>query len=222
MKNTWKKITLVFGVAIMLSACNTNQEGAVGDDGTNIDNVSHHPTDVDDPSVIPSETGDKTETTNKHDSTYNGMGNDIYGSIGSSGIYEGGLSSYFGSVLEGEGITGVEVFVVDDSVILARSKEQTTSHEYDDLQNDVLSGTEGMSGKGEPQGVEDSPKKVSHDNLAQAKAQIKKMFNGNVKILTVTDPAALDLIKSIKENIKSESYQTASNEILTLFQMTKK
>lgn len=70
------------------------------------------------------------------------MGHDIYSSIGSSGIHEGGISSYFGSLLESEGITGVEVFVVDDSVILARNKKQTTSHQYDNLQNQVLSGTD--------------------------------------------------------------------------------
>lgn len=220
MKNTWKKITVVTGIAIMLTACNVdNQEEAI-DDTANINNVANHPTDLNDPSVIPSETGDKKETTNQHGSTYNGMGNDIYGSIGSSGIHEGGISSYFGSILEGEGITGVDVFVVDDSVILARNKEQTTSHKYDNLQNDVLRGTEGMSGKGEPKGVKDSQEE-SNDNLDQAKAEINDMFNGNVKILTVTNPKALDLIESIKENIKSESFEAASNDILELFKMSK-
>lgn len=221
MKNTWIKIIFAIGLAILLSACNAEDDQDEAMDGTsNINNVSHHPTDVDDPSIIPSETGEKKETTNKHGTTNNGMGTDIYSSIGSSGIHEGGLSSYFGSILDGEGITGVEVFVIDDSVILARNEKQTTSHQYDQMQNDVLSGTDGMSGKGEPKGVNDS-QKASHDNLDQAKAQINKMFSGNVKILTVTDPKALDLIASIKENIKSSSYQAASDNILSLFKMTK-
>lgn len=75
-----------------------------------------------------------------------------------------------------------------------------------------------MFGKGEPEGVEDKQEE-SNDNLDQAKDEINEMFNGNVKILTVTDPKALDLIKSIKENIKSTSYQAATKDLLTLFKM---
>lgn len=75
-----------------------------------------------------------------------------------------------------------------------------------------------MFGKGEPEGVEEKQEE-SNDNLDQAKDEINEMFNGNVKILTVTDPKALDLIKSIKENIKSTSYQAATKDLLTLFKM---
>ncbi|ASK63740.1 hypothetical protein CFK37_17035 [Virgibacillus phasianinus] len=226
MKTIWKTIMIffVFSLAILLSACNGNgQDEALrtndANDGANINNVSHD-SDLNDPSVIPSENGDKTDTTNKNGTSYDGMGNDTYGSIGSSGIHEGGLSSFLESKLKGVGITGVKVFAIDDSVVLARKDKQTTSHEYDNLQNDVLSGTEGMSGKGEPKGVNDSKNK-SHDNLDQAKEKMNKMFNGNVKILTVTDPKAIDLINSIKENIKAVSYQAAADDLLKLLKMTK-
>ncbi|WP_404452311.1 hypothetical protein LG329_18360 [Virgibacillus necropolis] len=220
-----KAMAFILGIAIVLSACANGQEEAIDanqPDGADINNVSHYQTDtnLNDPSIIPSESGEKTETTNEHGTTNNGMGQDIYSSIGSSGIHEGGVSSYFESILEGEGITGVKVFVVDDSVILARKEKQTTSHQYDQMQNDVLSGTEGMSGKGEPEGVEDSQSE-SHDNFNQAKKKMNEMFKGNVKILTVTNPEALNLIVSIEKNIKSSSYEAASEDLLKLLKMTK-
>lgn len=223
----WKGMALAFiiGITMVLSACADEQEEATDTnhgEETDINNVSHHPSDpnLNDPSIIPSETGKKTETTNEYGSTYDGMGQDIYGSIGSSGIHEGGVSSFFESILEGAGITGVKVFVVDDSVILARKGEQTTSHQYDHMQSDILSGTEGMSGKGEPEGVEGTQEE-SLDNFDQAKKKMSEMFNGDVKVLTVTDPTATDLIESIKGNIKNSSYQAASDELLTLLKMTK-
>lgn len=223
---TWNKlmVMLIFAAAIVLSACNDQNPEATGtnnSDQVNIDNVANEDTkkDLDDPSVIPSETGDKKQTTNEQGTTYSGMGQNIYSSIGSSGIHTGGISSYFESILKGVGITGVKVFVVDDSVILARKKEATTSHEYSNMQRNLLSGTEGESGKGEPEGINGSTNE-SQDNMKQAKEEINDMFNGNVKILTATDPQALDVIKSIEKNIKSSAYQKASDNLLKLLKMT--
>ncbi|WP_077325459.1 hypothetical protein [Virgibacillus siamensis] len=216
-------IGLICTLLTFLSACmnqqgsmNTNAEKA---DPDTADTANHN--DLNDPSVIPGESSDKKGTTNKEGTSYSGMGKDLYSSIGSSGIHAGGVSSYFESMLKGVGITGVKVFVIDDSVVLARKKQTTTSHKYDDMQQKLLSGTQGMSGKGEPQGVNDTDKN-QHDNMVQAKQEINDMFNGNVKILTATDPEALDLIKSIKENIKSETYEQASDDLLNLLNMTRK
>ncbi|WP_106497852.1 hypothetical protein [Lentibacillus sp. Marseille-P4043] len=218
-------IMLFLSMALFASACANQDQGAAdadqlnGEDTTNVSNHSADNEGLDNPDIIPSELSNKKSTTNKDGTTYSGMGNSIYGTIGSSGVHEGGISSYFESILKGQGITGVKVFVIDDSVVLARNKAGTTSHKYDNMQNDLLSGNEGMSGKGEPEGVEDG-KNESHDNLDQAKEEVNDMFNGNVKILTVTNPEALDLIEQIKEDIKSSSFQTASNDLLKLLQMT--
>lgn len=210
----------IFTVVTLLSAC-MQEQGAMDSkaekaepdvtDSANTENLN-------DPSVIPSESGDKKGSTNKQGTTYSGMGKDLYSSIGSSGIHTGGISSYFESMLKGVGITGVKVFVIDDSVVLARKKKSTTSHKYDDMQQKLLSGTDGMSGKGEPQGVNDTKE---HDNMQQAKKEINDMFNGNVKILTVTDPQALDIISIIEKNIKSASYEKASDNVLKLLNMTR-
>jgi hypothetical protein len=149
------------------------------------------------------------------------MGNNIYSTIGTSGVHEGGVSSYFESILNGEGITGVKVFVVDDSIVLARNKKETTSHEYDSMQKKVLSGTEGMTGKEEPQPQEKQHgDNTDHDNLNQAKKMMHDMFNGNVKILTVTDPKATDLVSQIEENIQSSAYKEAADNISRLLNMT--
>lgn len=218
--------TLIFGIVLLLSACTDTNPEAMDqpnneDNLTNVsDHDAHSTRDLNDPSVIPSETSDKTRTTNEDGTTYSGMGQNIYSSIGSSGIHEGGISSYFESILEGRGITGVKVFIVDDSVVLARKKADTTSHEYDNMQRDLLSGTEGMSGKGEPKGI-NSSQDENHDNLHQAKNEINDMFNGNVKILTATDPNAVTIIERIKEDIKSSSYQSAADDLLKLLKMTK-
>lgn len=226
MKKTWKKAIMVpaFGVALLLSACSgQGGQGAGGADGSNqnMTNKTVHDGDknLDDASIIPSETGVKKETTNQDGKTYSGTGQDLYGSIGSSGVHEGGISSYFESILKGEGITGVHVFVIDDTVVLARAKPEKTSHEYDDMQQDVLKGTRGMSGKGDPKGTK--AKGADGDNLKQARAKINDMFDGHVKILTTTDPKTTQLTKRIKKEIKDSSYKAASDDVLMLLKMTK-
>lgn len=232
MKKTRKLalMTLILGFILMISACTNNepraseatQSGDVEQTKSVYDNPQEDDKNLADPLLIPSESGDKKETTNEYGGKYKGMGNNIYSTIGSSGIHEGGVSSYFESVLKGEGITGVKVFAVDDSIVLARNKPETTSHEYDDVQRKVLSGTQGQTGKEEPQPQE---QKMEHgnndklDNLNQAQEMMDDMFNGNVKILTVTDPKAIDLITNIKKSIESSDYQKASNEMVQLLNM---
>lgn len=233
MKKKWNGIViaLILGVLVVLSACTNNQEPRAAEPNqpntentkSVYDNPPKDDKDLANPLIIPSESGEKTETTNEYGTRYKGMGNNIYSTIGTSGVHEGGVSSYFESVLKGEGISGVKVFIVDDSVILARKKAETTSHEYDHMQKDVLSGTEGMMGKGEPQGVKGSqnPNDKTYDNLDQAQEMIDDMFNGNVKILTVTDPKAVDIINQIEDNIKGSAYQEATDDILKLLNMSK-
>lgn len=228
MKIRWKTAVSVpvLSVTMMLSACaGQGQQGAgsANKSNTNMTNVAQHgnrsTTNLNDGSVIPSETSEKTRTTNAQGTTYSGMGQDIYGSIGSSGVHEGGISSYFESILKGEGINGVNVFVIDDTVVLARAKSEMTSHQYDHVQRDVLSGTRGMSGKGDPHGLRSG--KTGGDNLDQARAKINEMFNGNVKILTATDPKTPDLVNRITSELKSSSYKSASHDVFTLLNMTK-
>lgn len=93
--------------------------------------------------------------------------------------------------------------MLDDTVILARATAEATSNQYDPIQNQVLSGENGLSGKGEPEGT--TSKKYSDDNLEKAQDYMSKVFNGNVQVLTVTNPKAVDLMEQIKTNLKSSS-----------------
>ncbi|MBD1383348.1 hypothetical protein [Metabacillus arenae] len=225
MKRTCNKLMLPFiGVLLVLSAC-TNQQGAInGEQGVN--NTEHHmdvSTNHDrSGDVIPSADRTKKMTTNEDGEVTSGMGKSVYSLIGSSGIHDGGISSHLESRLSGEGIPGIKVFVLDDTIILARAKPENTSTHYDDMQNQVLTGTEGMSGKGEEDGVKDIDYNVD-DNLDHAKRIMEEAFGGQVQILTVTNSKAPVLIDKIKENLKNKtpSYNQLTNDINTLVQMTK-
>ncbi|NAO99861.1 hypothetical protein FRY77_28190 [Halomonas sp. MG34] len=103
-------------------------------------------------------------------------------------------------------------------MILARNTAENTSHEYDTMQRNLLSNTEGMSGKGEPDGAGNGAQ--IDDNLSQAMKKMDEMFNGNVKVLTVTNPESADLIEGIKEKIMDSSYEEASSDLLELLNMT--
>ncbi|MFD2629787.1 hypothetical protein [Oceanobacillus kapialis] len=212
------KLSLLIMLSIgFLAACNQENNAEESTEEPNMEQVSHSHENMNNPDIIPGVSRDKKETTNQNGSTYSGMGQSLYSTIGSSGVHEGGVSSFFESILEGEGITGVKVFVVDDSVVLARNKAETTSHEYDSMQQSLLSDTEGMSGKGEPDGVE--PEDKTYDNLDQAREKVDEMFNGDVKVLTVTDPKSEELIEGIKGNIMESSYEEASRQLLELLNM---
>lgn len=222
-----KKVFFAAILVLFLAAC-TNQQGAPANDAdnqrNNVSKVSDHPSrngeHINNPDIIPSETGEKVRTTNRDGQTYPGVGQNIYSSIGTSGIHEGGVSSYFESILKGEGIDGVSVFVVDDAVILARNKAENTNHKYDNMQNQLLSGDKGESGKGQLEGVKPDGQQ-NHDNLHQAKQKMNEMFNGHVTILTVTQDGALDVIDGIKKSVENKQYSQASQQLLKLLNMTK-
>ncbi|MCH1626687.1 hypothetical protein [Fredinandcohnia quinoae] len=218
---------LFFSFILLLSGC-AGQQGANENDhnSDHKENLSVYDTNastknLDDPLVIPSEHGEKRQTTDEHGGTTHGTGSTVYSLIGSSGLHDGGISAHLESRLSGEGIDGIEVFVLDDTIILARGSAQTTSNQYDSVQNQVLTGTNGMSGKGEDKGTSNN-NEATDDNLDKAKSYMNKAFNGNVQILTVTNPKAVDLIDRIKTNLKSSSvpYKAISNDISTLVQMT--
>lgn len=228
MKKKWLKLTApILGAALALSACG-GQQGQSAAESTDhltdvVDNTTGRTKDLNDSYNIPSQHSTKTRTTNENGESSSGMGSDVNSLIGSSGIHEGGISSHLESRLKGNGIQGVKVFVLDDTVILARTKPETTSNQYDRLQNQVLSGTSGASGKGELKGIPGKTK-ATDDNLVKARDQMTKMFNGDVKIMTVTDPKAVDLINQIKKNLKSASpsSKTLSDNISTLVNMATK
>jgi hypothetical protein len=240
MKKIWKN-TAIFSAALFLTACSAQQNmmdetvrAEEGEHGTH----SAHQTSVYDKSVstknmndgliIPSENGEKRQTTDEHGGTSHGTGTDVYSMIGSSGLNDGGISSHLESRLGGEGINGIKVFVIDDTIILARSTPEVTSNQYDSMQEHVLNGVDGMSRKDLNKKDATSMKneqtvQAVDDNLEKAKSYMNKVFNGNVQTLTVTNPKAVVLIEKIKSDLKADSvpYESVSQDIITLVKMTR-
>lgn len=234
LKQKWKNWGFpCFAALLMLSGC-ASQNGMKGNEVGATENLNYHDPSVnkkgngnvhgheDSVNVIPSVDRAKKKTTNKAGQTTSGVGTNVYSLIGSSSLHDGGISSHLESRLSGEGIPGIKVFVLDDTIILARAKQEVTSTRYDELQNQVLKNTAGSSGKGDLDGV-DAAKLNNDDNLDRAKELMDKAFNGHVQILTITNPKALPLIDGIKANIKLKipSYSKLSTDINTLVKMTR-
>ncbi|MDQ0970623.1 hypothetical protein QFZ31_000501 [Neobacillus niacini] len=240
MKKNWKNAAII-SAALFLSACSGQQnlldESVKAEESQHDDTHGAHQTSVYDKSIntrnmndgliIPSENGEKTQTTDEHGGTSHGAGTNVYSLIGSSGLNEGGISSHLESRLGGEGINGIKVFVLDDTVILARATPEVTSNQYDSMQEHVLNGVDGMSRKDQNKkdaaNMNNTATQDVDDNLDKAKSYMNKVFNGNVQTLTVTNPEAVVLIEKIKNNLKSESvpYDTVSQDIITLVKMTR-
>jgi hypothetical protein len=229
LKQKWKFWSLpLVGAILMLTAC-AGQNGMKGPEVGAAENLHNesinqkgngHVHNQDSVNVIPSVDRAKKKTTNQANETTGGLGTNVYSLIGSSSLHDGGISSHLESRLSGEGIPGIKVFVLDDTVILARAKQEVTSTRYDELQNKVLKNTSGASGKGTLDGVD--PEKLNNDdNLDRAKEVMDKAFNGHVQVLTITNPKALPLIDGIKANIKSKnpSYGKLSSDMITLVKM---
>ncbi|MFE0554953.1 hypothetical protein ACFW1P_03320 [Paenibacillus sp. NPDC058910] len=215
----WRGPILGSALLLSLTAClnqNDNQQNAQSMEQRNADAVHLHSTDV-----IPSYHGPKTETTNVHGKTTSGMGMSVYSMIGSSSLHEGGVSSHVQSRLASSGIEGVKAFVLNDTIILARAESRVSSNQYDNMQQKVLSQTQGMSGKGEPNQGVIGAKPADNDNMSQAKEQVKSMFNEEVQILTVTNPQAPELIDRIASKLHGAPRdESIARDITKLLQMT--
>ncbi|MCM3726788.1 hypothetical protein M3226_13925 [Neobacillus cucumis] len=192
------------------------------DNSLNTKGNGHVHRSTDNPNVIPSVDRDKKRTTNVNRQTSNGLGTNVYSLIGSSSLHDGGISSHLESRLSGAGIPGIKVFVLDDTVILARAQAETTSTKYDEMQQKVLTNTSGSSGKGNLDGI-DMSKLNTDDNLDKAKELMTKAFDGQVQILTITDAKAMPLIDGIKANIKAgqTNYTKLAGDINTLIKMAR-
>lgn len=232
-KKNWKLCGLFIGMLFILGACSAQNEGKENKVGAQ--NLDYHNQSINKKGngghygnknsvhVIPSIDRAKKRTTNEHNQTIRGMGTNVYSLIGSSSLHDGGISSHLESRLSGEGIPGIKVFVIDDTIFLARAGQEVTSTRYDELQSKVLKGTSGQSGKGTQDGVDTGRQLNSDDNLDQAKEVMSKAFNNQVQILTITNPKAMPLIDRIKANIKADkpNYAGLSSDINTLVKMAR-
>lgn len=217
---SWRGLLLGSSLLLALTACSNQaadnqQKKDQSVKKNNVESARLH-----DSSVIPNYHGPKTQTTNVHGKTTSGMGMSVYSVIGSSHLHEGGISSHIRSRLASEGIEGVQAFVLNDTVILARAESHVSSNRYDEMQQKVLNQNYGLSGKGEPDQGVSGAKSVDGDSLTQAKEQVKKMFNEEIHILTVTNPQAPVIIDRIATKLhKSPKDSSIAKDITELLQM---
>lgn len=219
MKNRIKRVSPILVAAlvlVVLGACN-NQEGAAGNTaGVRTATPHPHPTppvgnrNINDVTIIPSAAGEKTYTTNEHGGTFSGMGTSVYSLIGSSSLHAGGFSSKLESMLDGAGVDGVKVLVLDDTVVLADTGKRMNTMNYDPLQSKVLNATSGPFATGPKNssgftGTMGTMGKADDSDLAKAKREIQSMFGKDVRILTVSDSRAVQAIDRVKANMKSDS-----------------
>lgn len=203
---------------MMLTACaDRNSPGEHLSDGLTMNNARQNapagdqvPPHMHDGGIIPNYFGPKTETTNMQGQTTSGLGMNIYSMIGSSGLHEGGVSSHIQSRLNGLGIEGIKVFVLNDTVILAGRDEGVPSGQMSRMQMKLLSPTEGMSGKGEPEGISAQKADEPQNNLELAVKQVSGMFGGNARIVTVSNPASFELIDRIAAKLHDGSWSDPS------------
>lgn len=181
-----------------------------------------------DSSLIPSENGQKSYTTNNLGQTTYGLGSSVYSMIGSSGLHSTGFSAHLESRLSGAGIPDVRVFVFDDTVVLATEKNDASASSYDQLQRKLLDPAEGMSGKGvapgEGLGGVTGANTSAHDNLSMAASQIKTMMGAEVKVLTVEGAAAVQAIDKIRADALAAnmSPEQIGRDISTLLNLVKR
>ena len=219
-RNSGWKFLCAAVLTIALTACANANSSKDNIQMKGIPDGDMHSAQLHNPDKIPSYHGPKTKTTNEFGKTTSGMGTTVYSLIGSSSLHEGGVTAHVQSRLSSKGIEGISAFVLGDTVFLARSKPGVSSSQYDAMQQKLLSQTEGLSGKGEPNQGIDGDTKTHGDNLAHAKKQVESMFGGSIHIVTITNPEAPKLIKQITSKLQaSPSDQSAAADIAKLLQM---
>ncbi|WP_134685067.1 hypothetical protein [Brevibacillus migulae] len=225
----------IFSLAFGLTACN-NQ--AQNDQTANTQGAAppiHH-RNVHDAAIIPSAHGPKVLSTNQYGSTYSGMGANTLSTIGSSSIHTAGISSNLESVLKNGGTDGVSVLVLDDTVIMGESdKHHRDGSHYDAMQSKLLTGysgtsatepmnptgftgtngTSGSTSRGWNQVQSKQGSDAMHaknatglSSVQMAAQEVHRIFGGNVRVLTVNDPKALEAINRVKSNLKSAKTQS--------------
>jgi hypothetical protein len=221
MKMPIKLILIISGWAIIATAC---QQRSIGNQVNVQSTPLNHTSHMNNPSLIPKIDGPKIRTTNEYGNTTYGLDSSVYSLIGSSSLHSDGLSSHLESRLSGEGINGVQVFVFDDTVILAAESRYPTGSNYDPMQQKVLSDTGGMSAKGKEPNRDfgtNGAGNVTNDNLREAEQRIRTIMGGNVKVLTTTGPKATEIINRIRTNtLSSSSSKVIADDLQKLLKMT--
>lgn len=171
--------------------------------------------------------GSTAKANNADGNVSKSMGTSVYSLIGSSSLHDGGISAHLQSRLSSAGVEGIDVLVLDDTVILGRAEKKIVATDYDPMQHKVLNGTAGTSAtgvarEGRPaeklpgaqdqatkmngtKGTSGSANQASSDNLEEARRQISSMFDGHVRILVTENPEAIKAMERFKKEMQASS-----------------
>ncbi|NIK79185.1 hypothetical protein FHS15_004343 [Paenibacillus castaneae] len=219
-KMTFKAAIPVVCVVFLISACSTAQSDRSMQTKSVQRSAAHKShSHINKISVIPSYNGPKHETTNQYGSTYSGMGMSVYSRIGSSGLSADGESGNMEAVLNVQGIHGVKVLMLGDTVVVGAEKGGASG--IDPLQSKLLSpysGKSGVSNKNTSGSTSVRTEKEKDLYLNQAKQRVQKLLGGQVRVLTVTHPDALAAMERHKRkgNVTMTSANRAQSEDIAL------
>ncbi|WP_432775480.1 hypothetical protein AAFJ72_20290 [Brevibacillus gelatini] len=218
------------GIALLLAACN-NQAAPQEPARTQ----SVHP-DRAGETVIPSVDRDKKLTTNAHGTTFSGMGNNLYSSIGSSHLHSGGPSTKLEAQLGAAGVHGVQALIVGDAIFLApATANQASINSMDPMQSHLLSNYAGSSSRGNDtaNGIAGAKARTNTTGVlgtsdrdalfTQARTVVERLYGTDAKIWTVHSKKGIDSLEKVKKYLRDNNRdKKMADELDRLFREAKR
>ncbi|MGG0937435.1 hypothetical protein ABHN11_15230 [Brevibacillus centrosporus] len=188
------------GLVLLLTAC--NNQAAPQPQPTRTQNHAA-PGDI----VIPSVDREKKVTTNSLGTTSNGMGTNVYSSIGSSHLHSDGPSTKLEAQLNAAGVHGIQALVLKDAVVICPATVRSQSvNQMDPMQTHLLSNFTGSSARGNEHTTPGTAGTLGRSDLnttlSQARAQIHKLYGKKTRVLTVTSKPGIDAFEQVKKHLR--------------------
>jgi hypothetical protein len=189
------------GIALLLTAC--NNQAAPQPQPTRTETVKETPgREI----VIPSVDRTKKVTTTANGTTFNGMGTNVYSSIGSSHLHSGGPSTRLEAQLNAAGIHGVQALVLRDAVVICPATSRSLSiNQMDPMQAHLISSFTGSSARGNEHATPGTAGTLGTSDrkttFQHARAQIQRLYGKNTRVLTVTSRAGIEAFEQVKKQL---------------------
>lgn len=208
------------GIVLLLTAC--NNQAAPQPQPARTQNQAA-PGDI----VIPSVDREKKMTTNSLGTTSNGMGTNVYSSIGSSHLHSDGPSTQLESQLNAAGVHGIQALVLKDAVVICPATTRSLSvNQMDPMQTHLLSNFTGSSARGTEHTTPGTAGTLGRSDLnttlSQARAQIQKLYGKNTRVLTVTSKPGIEAFDQVKNQMRETGQAANSPAIQKLMREAKR
>lgn len=210
------------GIVLLLTAC--NNQAAPQKHPTQTQSMNQAPGHE---IVIPSVDREKKMTTNAHGRTSNGMGTNVYSSIGSSHLHSDGPSTKLEAQLNAAGVHGIQALVLKDAVVICPATTRSQSvNQMDPMQSHLLSNFTGSSARGPEHTTPGTAGTLGRSDLnttlSQARAQIQKLYGKNIRVLTVTSKPGIDAFEQVKKHLRETGQDANAPAINKLMREAKR